>query len=250
MIVNRIWQQYFGIGLVTTENDFGLLGARPTHPQLLDWLAVEFMQRGWSLKAMHELMVTSYAYRQSSHVRTEPKTIDAENRLLGRQTRLRLDAELVRDVALTASGLLTPKLGGPPVFPPIAQGVMSQGQVNRAWRVSEGEDRYRRGIYTFLYRATPPPSLSVFDAPDGYSSCTRRTRSNTPLQSLTLMNDAAFFEFAQALAKRIDAEGLESAFRRCTSRFPDAEELAVLRQLDSVTAARVLLSLDETITRE
>gem|GEM_PF-4413230 len=106
------------------------------------------------------------------------------------------------------------------------------------------------GIYTFLYRATPPPSMSVFDAPDGYSTCTRRTRSNTPLQSLTLMNDAAFFEFAQALAKRIDSEGLTTAFRRCTSRFPDREELAVLERLDSLTAARVMLSLDETITRE
>lgn len=250
VVVNRLWQQYFGMGLVATENDFGLLGARPTHPQLLDWLAVELMRRDWSLKAMHELLVTSYAYRQSSHVRADLKSVDAENRLLGRQTRLRLDAELVRDVALTASGLLSPKLGGPPVFPPIAQGVMSQGQVNRAWRVSEGENRYRRGVYTFLYRATPPPSMSVFDAPDGYSSCTRRTRSNTPLQSLTLMNDAAFFEFAQALAKRIEAEGIRKAFRRCTSRLPDAEELAVLSRLDSLTAARVLLSLDETITRE
>ncbi|HAY82666.1 MAG TPA: hypothetical protein DCY79_22895 [Planctomycetaceae bacterium] len=250
VIVNRIWQQHFGAGLVATENDFGLLGSRPSHPQLLDWLAVEFMQRGWSLKAMHELIVTSYAYRQSSKARAELVAADADNRLLGRQTRLRLDAELVRDVALTASGLLAPKLGGPPVFPPIPTGVMSQGQVNRAWRVSEGEDRYRRGIYTFLYRATPPPSMSVFDAPDGYSTCTRRTRSNTPLQSLTLMNDAAFFEFAQALAKRIDSEGLTTAFRRCTSRFPDREELAVLERLDSLTAARVMLSLDETITRE
>jgi hypothetical protein len=116
--------------------------------------------------------------------------------------------------------------------------------------VSEGEDRYRRGLYTFVYRATPPPSLNVFDAPDGYSTCTRRVRSNTPLQALALMNDAAFFEFAQAMDKLIQKEGLETAFRRCTSRTPSENELTVLKQLDTLSAARVLLNLDETVTRE
>lgn len=254
--VNRIWQQYFGRGLVATENDFGLVGERPTHPALLDWLALQFIANDWSLKAMHRLIVTSHTYRQSSRFSDEDETtelawqVDPDNRWLWRQNRIRLDAEIVRDVALTASGLLSRKLGGPPVFPPIPDGVMSQGQVRRSWTVSEGEDRYRRGLYTFLYRATPPPSLSVFDAPDGFSSCTRRNRSNTPLQSLTLMNDAAFFEFAQALAGVIDQEGIESAFRRCTGRRPDQRELEVLADLDDLTAARVLLNLDETITRE
>ncbi len=250
VIVNRIWQQYFGRGLVATENDFGMVGARPSHPELLDWLACELIDSGWSLKHMHRLIVSSQTYRQSSFIVPAMQQTDPDNRLLSRQTRLRLDAEIVRDVALAASGRLAPKLGGPPVFPPIPQGVMSQGQVKRAWKVSTGEDRYRRGIYTFFYRATPPPSLTVFDAPNSLSACTQRNRSNTPLQSLTLMNDAAFFEFAEALAIIIRQDGLEAAFRRCTSRRPGAEELAVLEQLDELTAARTLLNLDETITRE
>ena len=129
---------------------------------------------------------------------------------------------LVRDVALAASGLLSPKLGGPPVYPPIPEGVMGQGQVKRVWAVSQGEDRFRRGIYTFVYRATPPPSLNVFDAPDGFSTCTRRLRSNTPLQALTLMNDSGFFECAAALEKIIRQDGLATAFRRCTARPPQA----------------------------
>jgi hypothetical protein len=250
VIVNRIWQHYFGRGLVDTDNDFGLLGSRPTHPDLLDWLALEWIDRGWSLKAMHRLIVTSQTYRQSSDVRADLQQVDADNRLLARQRRLRLDAEVVRDVALVASGMLSPKLGGPPVYPPIPSAVMSQGQVQRSWDASTGEDRYRRGLYTFVYRATPPPSLNVFDAPDGFSSCTRRNRSNTPLQSLTLMNDAAFFELAQSLRQIIDERGLEHAFRRCTGREPNESELQVLRPLDALTAARVLLNLDETITRE
>lgn len=250
VIVNRIWQHYFGRGLVQTENDFGFQGTLPTHPELLDWLAVEFMERGWSLKEMHRLIVTSHTYRQSSSNRTELKQKDPDNVLLARQHRLRLDAEIVRDVALRASGLFSPKLGGPPVYPPIPDGVMSQGQVKRAWHVSEGEDRFRRGLYTFVYRATPPPSLNVFDAPDGYSTCTCRIRSNTPLQALTLMNDEAFFEFARSLEKIIQRDGLETAFRRCTSRPPTSDELATLQKLDTLTAARLLLNLDETITRE
>ena len=248
--VNRFWQHYFGRGLVETENDFGMLGSRPSHPDLLDWLACEFIERRWSLKEMHHLIVTSQTYQQSSNDRPELHAKDSHNFLLGRQRRLRLDGEIVRDVALSASGLLSPKLGGPPVFPPIPDGVMGQGQVKRTWAVSKGEDRYRRGIYTFVYRATPPPSLNVFDVPDGFSSCTRRNRSNTPLQSLTLMNDAGYFEFAVALEKIIQQDGLDVAFRRCTGRMPDGKELATLKKLDSITAARALLNLDETITRE
>lgn len=250
VIVNRVWQQYFGRGIVETENDFGLQGSPPSHPELLDWLAVEFMDRGWSLKELHRLIVTSHVYRQSSNERPDIREKDRTNELLARQRRLRLDAEIVRDVSLASCGLLSPKIGGPPVFPPIPQGVMGLGQSNRAWNVSKGEDRYRRGLYTFVYRATPPPSLNVFDAPDGYSTCTRRVRSNTPLQALALMNDAAFFEFAQAMATLIEKEGLETAFRRCTSRTPSDNELAVLQQLDTLSAARVLLNLDETVTRE
>ncbi len=254
VIVNRVWQQYFGRGLVETENDFGTMGSLPTHPELLDWLAVEFMEKGWSFKHLHRLIVTSATYRQSSTAtpaaRVAAAQADPDNRLLWRQNRLRLDAEIVRDVGLAASGLLAPKLGGPPVYPPIPEGVMSLGQVKRAWPVSQGEDRYRRGLYTFVFRATPPPGLSVFDAPDGFSSCTRRLRSNTPLQALTLLNDAAFVEFAQSLEKIIRKDGINSAFRRCTARQPTDEEKATLAQLTPFEAARVLLNLDETITRE
>ena len=248
--VNRVWQQYFGRGLVETENDFGLQGSLPSHPELLDWMAVEFMERGWSLKELHRQIVTSRTYRQTSFDRPDLQEKDPGNYLLARQRRLRLDAEIVRDVGLAASGLLSKKMGGEPVFPPIPNGVMGQGQVKREWKVSEGEDRYRRGMYTFVYRATPPPGLSVFDAPDGFSTCTRRARSNTPLQALTLMNDGAFFEFATALQKVIERDGLQTAFRNCVAREPSADELAVLAGLDSLSAARVLLNLDETVTRE
>lgn len=250
VIVNRIWQQYFGRGLSEIENDFGLQGALPSHPELLDWLATEFIDRKWSMKEMHRLIVTSRTYRQTSNELTESIDKDPENYLLGRQQRLRLDAEIVRDVALTASGLLSPAIGGSPVFPPIPEGVMSQGQVKRPWKTSSGGDRFRRGLYTFKFRATPPPSLNVFDAPDGFSSCTRRVRSNTPLQALTLMNDPAQVEFAERLQKIIEADGLASAFRRCTSRNPSQDEIAFLSKLDSFGAARAMLNLDETITRE
>lgn len=285
--VNRLWQQYFGKGIVETENDFGTQGAAPSHPELLDWLATEFMNQGWSLKAMHRLIATSAIYRQSSRVRPELNGIDPNNRLLARQNRLRLDGEVVRDVGLAASGLLTPKLGGPPVFPPQPDGVMSLGQLKRDWKVSTGADRYRRGLYTFFFRATPHPALVVFDAPDSFSTCTRRIRSNTPLQALTLLNDAACYEFARALAERTlrecaqpDPERLEYAFRLCVARTPTAKETQrltdVLRSeledlrrnpdelrpiktpagLDAMqfaawtTVSRVLLNLDETITRE
>lgn len=250
VIVNRVWQIYFGKGIVETENDFGLQSSVPTHPELLDWLAIQFMENGWSLKDLHRQIVCSDTYTRSSVARSDLLNVDRDNYLLARQQRLRLDAELVRDVGLAASGLLSKKLGGAPVFPPIPDGVMTQGQVKREWKVSQGEDRYRRGVYTFIFRATPPPSLNVFDAPEGNSSCTRRNRSNTPLQALTLLNDAAFVEFAEALSKIIEMDGLEFAFQRCTSRKPTEQELAVLSQLDPFSAARVLLNLDETLTRE
>ncbi len=250
VIMNRIWQQYFGRGLVETENDFGLTSTPPSHPELLDWLATTWIERKWSLKEMHRLIVTSHTYRQSSRNRPDLQEKDPNNYLLGRQQRLRLDAEIVRDVALTASGLLSSRQGGPPVYPPIPDGVLNQGQSKRIWKESMGEDKYRRGLYTFVYRASPPPSLSVFDAPEGFTTCTRRIRSNTPLQALTLMNDNGFFEFATALEKIIQQDGLESAFRRCTSRAPQPDELELLEKLDTLNAARVLLNLDETVTRE
>jgi len=250
VIANRVWQAYFGRGLVETENDFGSQGTAPSHPELLDWLAVDLKEHGWSLKSLHRTIVLSRTYRQDSAARPELTEKDPGNRLLARQTRLRLDAEFVRDSLLSASGLLSRKVGGAPVFPPIPDGVMSLGQVKREWKVSKGEDRYRRGLYTFTYRITPPPALSVFDAPDGLATCTRRNRSNTPLQALTLLNDPAFVECADALAKRIERDGLAAAFRRCTSRAATPAELATLQPLAPRSAARVLLNLDETITRD
>jgi hypothetical protein len=269
--VNRLWQQYFGKGLVETENDFGTQGLPPSHPELLDWLAVEFMDSGWSLKHLHRLIVTSATYRQSSHARPDLAVKDPNNKLLARQNRLRLDAELVRDVALSVSGLLTQEIGGPSVFPPQPDGVMSLGQVKREWRAAKNEDRYRRGMYTFFYRATPHPALTVFDAPDAFSACSRRPRSNTPLQALTLLNDEGFFEFAGHFAERIarapaadDTERLQRAFEICLGRPPQPDEVNALTKLlaaerqhgggDGVepwlNVARVLLNLDETITRE
>ena len=269
--VNRIWQEYFGRGIVETENDFGTQGSPPTHPELLDWLATELVAKKWSIKAIHRLIVTSATYRQSSRARPELDLIDASNKLLARQSRLRLDAEIVRDVALSASGLLAPKLGGPPVFPPQPDGVMTLGQIKRSWTPSTGADRYRRGLYAHFWRATPYPALVVFDAPDAFSACTRRLRSNTPLQALTLLNDQAYFEFAEALANRLLNQGpktepqrIDYAFRLCLARNPSASEKQRLEQLLSqqlaqergneraawTTLARVLLNLDETITRE
>ena len=248
--VNRIWQHYFGKGLVVTENDFGTQGITPTHPELLDWLAVELMDQQWRLKAMHRLIVTSDTYKRSSDARPDLHLKDPYNRLLAHQTRVRLDAEFVRDVCLTASGLLNRTLGGQPVYPPQPEGAMSVGQTRRPWPVSKIPDRYRRGLYTFLFRSSPHPAFTVFDAPDSFTTCTRRNRSNTPLQALTLLNDAAFFEFAEALKKIIERDGLETAFQRCVSRRPSPEETRVLAGLTPLQAARTLLNLDETITRE
>jgi len=240
------------------------------------------------LKKIHRLIVTSATYRQSSRVRPELALSDPNNRLLARQSRLRLDAEIVRDVGLSASGLMNDKIGGPSVYPAQPNGVMSLGQVKREWMPSKGSDRYRRGMYTFIWRATPHPALAVFDAPEGFSVCTRRLRSNTPLQALTLLNDEAYVEMAQALAARIAKEGADHdrialAFRLCLSRAPSSKEKQRLEQLfrmelDALkrtpneaavlagkktdakgdvaelaalmTVSRVLLNLDETITRE
>jgi hypothetical protein len=268
--MNRFWQQYFGLGIVETENDVGTQGTPPSHPELLDWLAAEFVDRVWSMKAMHRLIVTSATYRQSSRARPDLATLDPRNRLLARQNRLRLDAEVVRDVALCASGLLTRKVGGPSVYPPQPRGVYQFTQIPRDWQASTGADRYRRGMYTFVWRSAPHPELTVFDAPDGVQTCTRRNRSNTPLQALTLLNDEGFLEYAEALAGRIlsecpgsDSSRINYAFRLCLGRPPSSHEHYVLGRLlveqreDSsdpkvawTSVARALLNLDEFITRE
>ncbi|HUQ90800.1 MAG TPA: PSD1 and planctomycete cytochrome C domain-containing protein [Bryobacteraceae bacterium] len=268
--VNRIWQKYFGKGLVDTESDFGVMGEKPSHPELLDWLALEFMDRGWSQKALHKTIVMSAAYRQSSKVRKDAKAVDPDNRLLANQSRLRLDAEIVRDSALVASGLLSDKLGGPSVYPPLPPGANSVTQVKRDWITSTGGDRYRRGVYTYFQRSAPHPALVLFDAPDATVSCTRRIRSNSPLQALTLMNDESYFEFAQSLAGRLlkegkenDAQRLRAGFLMAVNRPPAAgEESRILKLLaaqrdakkDEKTAwtavSRVLLNLDEFMTRE
>jgi mono/diheme cytochrome c family protein len=237
--VNRFWQHYFGTGIVETENDFGTQGTPPSHPELLDWLATEFVRRGWSMKAMHRLIATSATYRQSSRTRPELAVGDPRNRLLARQNRLRLDAEVVRDVALASSGLLHHKIGGPSVYPPQPPGVYQFTQIPRDWRASTGPDRYRRGMYTFWWRSAPHPDLIVFDAPDATQTCTRRNRSNTPLQALTLLNDQGFFELAQGLATRIlqegpssgDEERLAYAFVLCLGRKPAIHEREVLSRL-------------------
>jgi len=253
--VNRLWQRYFGKGLVDTENDFGLQGDRPTHPELLDWLASEFMDRGWSQKQLHRLIVTSAAYRQASKFREDAAKADPDNRLLHRQSRLRLDAETIRDVSLLTSGLLSRKTGGPSVFPPIPAGATKVTQVDREWKTSTGEDRYRRGLYTFSQRSALHPSLAIFDAPDGVVSCTRRIRSNTPLQALNLMNDEASVEFAHAFAKRVQDKGLDYGWQLALGRKPtpvesDRVKTFLGQKQEWLAVARALLNLDEFMTRE
>lgn len=267
VIANRLWMHLFGRGIVETEDDFGMQGTPPTHPELLDWLAVEFMDRDWSVKTLLREMVMSATYRQASTRRHELEEVDPRNLLLARQERIRLDAEIVRDNALAAAGVLNEKIGGRSVFPPQPDGVMTQGQQNRAWNASEGPDRYRRGMYTYFWRATPYPGLTVFDAPDAQAACTRRNRSNTPLQALTLLNDAAFVEMASELAVRLKEapdlpQRIDLAFKRCIARPPADAERAILAKLyeDERAAAgedaackalaRAILNLDEFITRE
>src|SRR5262245_36380522 len=321
-MVNRVWQQYFGAGLVATPEDFGLKSEAPSNPELLDWLAVEFMDGGhstasgservshanplatargtvpWSLKHVHRLIVNSATYRQSSKVTARLLERDPLNRLLARGPRMRVEAEIVRDIALSASGLLNPKVGGPSVFPPAPDFLFlppaSYGP--KPWDESRNEDRYRRALYTFRYRSTPYPALQAFDAPNGDFSCVRRTRSNTPTQALTTLNETIFLEAARALALKTAKEGgatdasrLEFAFRRVLTRRPTQQESAELTgllnrqrerfaagelnpwnlatsdpdksfalpkgvRMDDLAAwtavARVLLNLDEAITKE
>jgi hypothetical protein len=230
--VNRMWQEFFGRGLVETSEDFGARGEPPTHPKLLDWLAMEFMANDWNVKKAHKLIVTSATYRQSSQTRKVLESRDPYNKLLARQSRLRLPAELVRDAALATSGLLNPEIGGKSVRPPLPAGVAELGYAGSVkWKASVGPDRYRRGLYTFFQRTTPYPELMTFDAPNSLLSCSRRERSTTPLQALNLMNDPVFFEAAQVLAARIMREmpgsvndRLDYAFKLCLARAPRPQE--------------------------
>lgn len=289
--VNRHWEQFFGRGIVETSEDFGTQCAPPTHPELLDWLAVEFMESGWSTKKLHRLIVTSATYRQSSKVTPALLEKDSYNRLLARGPRFRLDAETIRDSALVASGLLTRKLGGPPVYPVQPEGIWMNPYDGASikWQTSNGGDRYRRSLYTFLRRTAPYPMMTNFDATSREFCTVKRTRTNTPLQALNLLNDEAFLDLARALARRMLTEvsgGLKTrlsyGFRLCVARPPSDAELAKLeklyqRQLDIYRAdttnvqqlakgmaetgnpaeaaaltmvANVLLNLDEMLTKE
>lgn len=287
-LVNRVWQAYFGTGLVETSEDLGTQAPEPTHPELLDWLAVELMDQGWSLKNLHRKIVHSSVYRQDSTVTPELLEKDPANRLLARGPRFRVEGEIVRDIALATSGLLSKEVGGPPVYPPAPEFLflppVSYGP--KRWYVEEDEDRYRRSLYTFRYRSVPYPVLDTFDTPRGDASCVRRARSNTPLQALATLNETVFMEAARALAENTlehagpdDAARLRYAFRRTLSREPhEAESETLLALLDEqrerfvsgeldaeelageganaetraawTAVARVLLNLDETITKE
>ena len=240
VIVNRLWQSYFGQGIVTTPEDFGFQSAPPTHPQLIDWLAVELMENGWSLKHIHRLIATSSTYQQSSKISAPLFEADPSNKWLARGPRLRVDAEIVRDIALCSSGLLNEEIGGPAVYPPAPEFLFlppaSYGPKN--WRLSGDGEQYRRSLYVHRYRSVPYPSMELFDAPKGDAACVRRQRSNTPLQALVMLNEPQFVECARAMAERVVREGgesdnqrLEFAHRLCVSRQPTSEELVILQKL-------------------
>ncbi len=287
-IVNRVWQSYFGQGLVTTPEDLGSQSEPPSHPELLDWLAVELMDNGWSLKHIHRLIVTSAVYQQSSHLNDELLAADPFNRWLARGARFRVNAESVRDIALSASGLLNDQIGGPSIYPDTPEFLFeppaSYGPKN--WWTSTGNDAWRRGLYVHTYRSVPYPPLQVFDAPKGDAACVRRTRSNTPLQALVVLNEPQFVECAKAMASRVlkfdgsDDDRLQYAHQLCTSRPATEKELAILNKLLSsqrerlesgelnaselvgddsgdakdlaawMIVCRAILNLDETITRQ
>ena len=285
--MNRLWESVFGRGIVRTTGDFGFQGELPSHQELLDWLAVEFVKQDWSQKKMLKLIVMSATYQQSSVITPELLERDPQNVLLARGPRYRLDAEMVRDSALVASGLLSEKVGGPSVFPPQPPGVSSEGAFGPLdWQTSEGPDRYRRGLYTFAKRTAPYAMAATFDAPSGEACLARRDRSNTPLQALTALNDTVFVECAQALGQlAVTVEGdaaarIDLLFRRCLTRPPSEEERAKLIQFYQkqlarfangelkaadimgvkeggglneqaawTAVARVLLNLDEAITK-
>ena len=261
--VNRWWQRFFGLGLVETENDFGVRGSRPSHPDLLEWLASELVRRDFEMKAIHRLIVTSETYKQSSSWRADLAESDPRNRLLARQSRLRLDAEAIRDSALRASGLLSPTVGGPPVQPPQPDGVFAFTQRDKKWIANDGTNRFRRTLYVRLWRSSPYPFLTTFDAPQPNVTCTRRIPSSTPLQALTLANDSMMLELADGLGRRLmkgwgsPKSRIQRAWEITLGRPPTVEEenvmLEFLRRERSRASrssawsavARALFNLDE-----
>lgn len=278
--VNRMWAQYFGVGLSETLDDLGTQGSKPTHPRLLDWLASELVARKWDLKAIHRLIVTSSTYRQSSRIRPELQRVDPANALLARGPRHRLDAEAIRDQALVAAGILDRRIGGPSVMPYQPDGVWDSPYSGERWQNAQGADARRRGLYTFWKRTSPYPSFAAFDAGSRESCMVQRTRTNTPLQALALLNDPAYLEAAKALGGRMsagksDSERVRLAFRLVTARSPSPpEEKRLVELLSGLRAkyekvpvataklggspeaaaltmtASVLLNLDEAITKD
>lgn len=264
--VNRFWQQYFGVGIVETAEDFGSQGSPPSHPQLLDWLAVDFRERGWDVKRLQKLIVMSATYRQSSRIPADSPPKDADNRLLSRGPRFRLDAEVVRDTALAVSGLLVRKIGGPSVKPYQPPGIwkaVGYTDSNTAnFKRDSGEALYRRSLYSFWKRTAPPPTLVTLDAPSRETCTVRRSRTNTPLAALALMNDEQFVEASRHFAQRMmteggktDADRASYAFRLATARQPQAKELEVLLDVYKATldkfkadkeAATKLISVGES----
>jgi hypothetical protein len=237
--VNRLWAQIFGRGLVETEEDFGIMGSKPTNPELLDWLATEYVRMGWDTKALMRMIVLSAVYRQEARVEDDHQRIDPRNELLAHFPRQRLEAEMVRDQALAVSGLLSGKMGGPSVYPPQPAGLW-QAAFNgeRTYPTSMGEDRYRRGIYSFWRRTVPPPGMQAFDAPSRESCTVRRIGSNTPLQAFVTLNDPVYVEAAQALARRMAREGgttwegrIERGWKLCLGRAPSTIERDYLLRL-------------------
>ena len=244
--VNRLWAQIFGTGLVATSGDFGYQGHWPSHPDLLDWLAVEFIESGWDVQHILRTIVTSETYRQRSVPSERALAEDPENRWLSHHPRQRLDGERIRDLALYTSGLLVEDFGGAPVKPYQPEGLWPEVAMlasnTREYSVGQGSDLYRRSVYTYWKRACPPPTLMIFDAPTRESCVVQRSVTNTPLQALALWNDVQFREAARVLAARTlvearqwtqtdrDNRTLRRLFRRCTSRQPDGEELLALQE--------------------
>jgi hypothetical protein len=232
--VNRWWQQFFGTGLVRTTEDFGAQGQPPSHAELLDWLARELVDSGWDAKRLQAAIVTSSTYRQSSRVTPELAERDADNRLLARGPRFRLSAEMIRDQALAAAGLLTGPLGGPSVKPYQPEGLWTDIATDNEYVQDHGADLYRRSLYTYWKRTITPPTMSVFDASSRETCVVRTTRTNTPLQALALLNEVTFVEAARVLAERVVREEgapkaqIERAFRLVLCRPPDEEELRLL----------------------
>ncbi len=240
--VNRFWQQLFGIGIVKTTEDFGAQGEWPSHPELLDWLAVEFVESGWDVKALIKTIVMSSTYRQSARLTAEALQRDPENRLLARGPRMRLDAEVIRDSALQASGLLHGEIGGPSVFPyhpaGLWQEINNRPGYSRTYKQDSGPKLYRRSLYTFWKRTVPPPSMASFNAPERETCRVRRSRTNTPLQALVLLHDPQFIEAARHLAANMIGDGSDSddnridyGFRRCYGRRPNRDERDTLNRI-------------------